>query len=335
MDDSEKEILRLKRKLERSEAQREQIEQLMEQTLHLLKQVTDERLTAEEKRRLEVFQKFVPANFLQSLGKERFEDIQLGDSIEREMTILFSDIRNFTTLSESKTPKETYDFINQYLKYLDPVIHKYNGFIDKFIGDAIMALFYSPNDAVKAALSMKEALNEFNKGLSEPIEFGLAIHTGVCMLGIVGGPGRMEGTVISDAVNLAARLESLTKRYKSSLLISEFSFFKLDNKENYNTRFLGRVKVAGKSQIVNVLEILEAESELIYEQKLKSKIYLETGLAFYFNKQFNEASEQFNLALVAYPQDAVAKLYYEKSLTYKAKGLPDNWQGIDIVEKEE
>lgn len=335
MDDNEKEILRLKRKLERSEAQREQIEQLMEQTMHLLKQVTNERLTEEEKKRIEIFRKFVPEDFLVRLGKERFEDIQLGDYLEREMTILFSDIRNFTTLSENKTPKETFDYINNYLQHLEPSIHKHKGFIDKYIGDAIMALFYSPDDALKAALDMRKALNDLNKELIEPIEFGLGIHTGICMLGIIGGPGRMQGTVISDAVNLAARLESLTKRYRSALLISEFSFSKLQDKENYKTRILGKVKVTGKSQIVNVLEILDAENDIICSQKNNSKVYLESGLQFFFNKQFNESIMQFNLALKEFPGDAVAKLYIEKSMAYNQKGVPENWEGIDIVEKGE
>ncbi len=331
----EKESLLLKRKLERSEAQREQIEQLMDQTLLLLKRVTDEKLSEEERKRLEVFRKFVPVDFLVSLGKERFEDIQLGDYLEREMTILFSDIRNFTAISERKTPKETFDFINNYLAYLEPPIHENKGFIDKFIGDAIMALFYSTEDAVSAGVRMRQALNEYNKELADPIEFGLGIHTGLCMMGIIGGEGRLEGTVISDAVNLAARLENLTKRYQSSLLISEASFSKIKEKHKYETRFLGKVKVAGKSEIIEVLEILDAENDNIREQKYKSKTYLELGLQFYFDRKFNEARSQFNLALNEYPEDAVSKIYLAKSVAYSIEGVPEDWQGIDIVEKGE
>jgi class 3 adenylate cyclase len=333
----EKETLLLRRKLDRSEAQRGQVEQLMDQTLVLLKRVTEERLTEEERKRLEVFRKFVPAEFLISLGKERFEDIELGDNVEREMSVLFSDIRGFTARSERLTPKETFHFINDYLDQLEPSIHQYNGFIDKIIGDAIMALFYSIDDAVKAAIGMRKALYQYNIELRqeniEPIETGIGIHTGICMLGIIGGKERMEGTVISDAVNLAARLESLTKRYKSALLISESSLSKVTGSENYKTRFLGKVQLAGKSKPVMVLEILNAEENEIRDKKWKSKGYLEAGLQLFFNKQFQEASVSFGLALKEFPEDAVAKIYLSKCGLYLIEGVLEGWEGIDVVDK--
>lgn len=333
----EKENFLLKRKLENSESQREQLEHLMEQHIVLLKRVSDERLTEEDRRKFEIFQKFVPREFLISLGKEHFEEIQLGDYVEREMTILFSDIRNFVRRTEFMAPKETFNFINEYLQQVEPVIHIYNGFVDKFIGDAIMALFYSPDEAVKAGIEMRQVINKYNEELREkkhePIEFGLGIHTGECMLGIIGGEYRMEGTVISDAVNFAARLESLTKRYDSSLLISELSYSKMTNKDHYKTRFLGKVQVAGKTKIVRVLEILDAEKDGIRDKKWNSKKYLEEGLEFFFKQRFREARESFISALKEFPDDAVANLYLFKCSFYITEGVPENWEGIDIIKK--
>jgi class 3 adenylate cyclase len=136
------------------------------------------------------------------------------------MSILFSDIRSFTTLSESMMPDENFAFINAYLERMGPVIRDHNGFIDKYIGDAIMALFKNADDALRAGLAMLDTLDQFNAGRraagQQPIAIGIGINTGSLMLGTIGERHRMDGTVISDAVNLAARVESLTKDYKGA-----------------------------------------------------------------------------------------------------------------------
>jgi class 3 adenylate cyclase len=209
----------------------------------------------------EAYSRFVPRQFLDILGKQDYTDIRLGDQVEREMTVLFSDMRSFTSMSEQMTPKQNFDFINAYLGVMEPVIRKNNGFIDKYIGDAIMALFPgSPDDAANAALEMREALDFFNAGSASAglpaIEIGIGIHTGRLMLGIVGTEGRMDGTVISDAVNLAARLEGLTKQYGCPAIISEDSMARLSNPENYKFRFLDRTQVKGKKEPVTIYELL-------------------------------------------------------------------------------
>ncbi|MBW6460365.1 MAG: adenylate/guanylate cyclase domain-containing protein, partial [Bacteroidales bacterium] len=192
--------------------------------------------------------RFVPKQFLDFLGKENITEIQLGDQVQKEMTILFSDIRDFTALSETMSPKENFNFINNYLGYMEPVIRNNNGFIDKFMGDSIMALFPDKSeDAINAAIEMKIKLMEYNEIMSQfgkpSIDAGIGIHTGLLMLGIIGGEGRMDGTVISDAVNLAARLEGLTKIYGSSIIITEDTLIKLSDPSQYHFRFLDIVKV--------------------------------------------------------------------------------------------
>ncbi len=162
-------------------------------------------------------ERFVPHAFLAIIGKPSIVEVELGDNKREKMSILFSDIRSFTTLSEGMTPDENFAFINAYLERMGPVIRDHNGFIDKYIGDAIMALFGNADDAVRAGLAMLGALDGFNDdrraaGL-KPIAFGVGINTGLLMLGTIGEKDRMDGTVISDAVNLAARIESLTKDY--------------------------------------------------------------------------------------------------------------------------
>jgi len=220
--------------------------------------------------------RFVPKQFLEYLGKDSIADIQLGDQVQKEMTVLFSDIRSFTSISEQMTPKENFNFLNNYLGYMEPVIRNNNGFVDKFMGDSIMALFPdNTEDAINAAIEMRIKLIEFNHIISQfgqaPIDSGIGIHTGSLMLGIVGGEGRMEGTVISDAVNLASRLEGLTKLYGSSIIITEETLIKISDPTSYHYRFLDIVKVKGKKEAVYIFEIIDGDPEDIRELKAKTK----------------------------------------------------------------
>ena len=206
------------------------------------------------------YERFVPRTFLSLLGKESILDINLGDQVEKKMTILFADIRGFTSISENMTPQDNFDFINNYFGQIEPIILQYQGIIDKYIGDAVMALFpYSVNNAVDAAIAILKMLNKYNKILQRAklptLQIGIGIHTGPLMLGTIGGQNRMDSTVISDAVNIAARIENLTKTYHTPLLISEASYLELSDKTEYSIQKLDRVKVKGKSKYVNIFEI--------------------------------------------------------------------------------
>ena len=210
-------------------------------------------------------ERFVPHAFLAIVGKPSIVDVELGDNKLKTMTILFSDIRNFTTLSEAMTPDENFAFINAYLERMGPVIRDHNGFIDKYIGDAIMALFDSADDAVRAGLAMLAALEAFNterrgKGRA-PINIGVGINTGTLMMGTIGEKHRMDGTVISDAVNLASRVESLTKTYHVGLLISQHTLQSLSNPRLYDIRPVDDVVVKGKTHPVTIYEVRASASQ--------------------------------------------------------------------------
>ncbi|HEY9834409.1 MAG TPA: adenylate/guanylate cyclase domain-containing protein, partial [Stenomitos sp.] len=190
------------------------------------------KFTAELFQLNQAFSRFVPRQFLQFLNKQSIVDVELGDHVQQEMSVLFADIRDFTTLSESMTPEENFTFINAYLSRMEPAILENQGFIDKYIGDGIMALFSKGADhALKAAISMLKRLTKYNQGRAKagyiPIQVGIGINTGSLMLGTVGGYSRMDSTVISDTVNLASRIEGLTKDYRVSLLISHHTFSQL------------------------------------------------------------------------------------------------------------
>ncbi len=285
----------------------------------------------------ETYVRFVPRQFLQFLGKDNFTDIKLGDQIQKEMTILFSDIRSFTDLSEEMTPKENFDFINHYLGMMEPAIRKSNGFIDKYIGDSIMALFgESVDDAIEAAVEMRIQLVRFNEerrtmGKKE-INIGIGIHTGNLMLGIIGGEGRMEGTVISDAVNLASRLEGMTKVYGASIIISEDALIKLKNPIHFQYRFLDIARVKGKRDSVYIFEILNGEEEEIKKLKWETRHDFGKAVDLYRNRKFEQSAAIFQEILQKNPGDQVARLYIERSRETFDKGLPKDWKGIEMRE---
>jgi len=279
------------------------------------------------------YSRFVPQQFLDFLDKESFVDIKLGDQVQKEMTILFSDIRGFTEISEEMTPKENFDYLNHYLGYMEPVIRNNNGFIDKYMGDSIMALFpENPGDAINAAIEMRLKLSQFNQVMGQfekpEIDSGIGIHIGSLMLGVVGGEGRMDGTVISDAVNLASRLENLTKLYGNSVIISEDTLIKLDDPSAYHYRFLDIVKVKGKKEAVYIFEIIEGEAEDMKRLKIQTKNQFAKGINHYKNKEFKEAAKEFQAIINININDKAADLYLQRCESILEHGLPDNWDGI-------
>lgn len=282
--------------------------------------------------------RFVPRQFIEFLGKDSIADVQLGDQVQKEMTILFTDIRSFTTISEEMTPKENFDFLNNYLGYMEPVIRNNKGFIDKFMGDSIMAIFSDqPEDAINAAIEMRIKLQEFNQVMGQfgkpPIDCGIGIHTGILMLGIVGGEGRMDGTVISDAVNLASRIEGLTKIYGGSIIISEDTLIKLNDPSQYNFRFLDIVKVKGKKEAVYLFEIIDGEPAQIKELKSSTKEQFSKALQFYKNKNFVEAEKLFKGIYKINKFDRTAELYISRCTNFIKNGVPKNWDGIEVIEE--
>ncbi len=271
-----------------------------------------------ERRFNEAFARFVPGPLLELLGKESITEIDLGDSVEREMTILFSDIRSFTRISEGMSARENFAFINAYLKELGPVVRENGGFIDKYIGDSIMALFPgAPADAVRAALRMRLRLKEYNAARARdnlpPVETGIGVHTGPTMLGTIGHERRMEGTVISDAVNIAARLEGLTKRLHAPILISEATRDRLTNADDlkFETRFLGRVRVKGKSSEIRIHEVLATGIDPDADAKLRLRSEFEAGVAAVLKGDRKSAVDSMRRVLADNSSDQAAALYLE------------------------
>ena len=323
---------------------------------HLQEALTQQIELSENQVKLtQAYSRFVPSEFLSLLGKKSMTDVQLGDQIEKEITVMFSDIRGFTPLSENMTPQENFNFINSYLSQMSPIIRQHHGFIDKYIGDAIMALFPThADDAVQTSIDMLKQLAKYNQGRKRagyrPVQIGIGLNTGVLMLGTVGDQERMDGTVISDAVNLASRIEGMTKVYGVSLLIGETTYFQLEDASKYAIRIIDQVQAKGKSEPVTVFEVFDGDPPQGIERKLQTLMLFKQGFKLYHQtklaaanalfsevlqvtpedktEQIAEARELFSEILHVNPYDKVAQIYLQRCENIQKYGASEEWRGV-------
>ncbi len=285
----------------------------------------------------EAYYRFVPRQFLDMLGKKDITEITLGDQVEQEMSVLFTDIRDFTSLSETMTLRENFDFINSYLGLMEPIISRHNGFIDKYMGDSIMALFHGKVEhALDAAIEMAQTMKDFNLIRTEEgkpaIRMGIGIHTGNLMLGVVGGHGKMEGTVISDAVNLASRLEGLTKMYGSSIIVSQETLIRAEDPMTYSHRYLDAVKVKGKRESVYIFELLDGEPEPARSRKTAKRRQFARAIRLYGQREFDEALRLFSELHAFDPDDPTTEIYIGRCKKRIESGITDDWDGIEVIQ---
>jgi class 3 adenylate cyclase/HAMP domain-containing protein len=286
---------------------------------------------------LEAYGKFVPHEFLRLLEKGSILDVKLGDQTEKDMTVLFSDILSFTALSESMTPEQNFNFINSYLRRMGPEIRANGGFIDKYIGDEIMALFPGkPDDALAAAVAMRKKLVVYNthraKSGYAPIAIGVGVNAGKLMLGTVGEHERMDGSVIADAVNLCSRVQTLTRVYGSSILTTGHTLKSLSNPHKFSFRFIDRVRVRGKQEAVLLFEILDGGNEEQSRRRMDYKEELARALRLYFGRNFQDALEIVKRLREGNPDDKILGIYQRRCESLITLGAPPEWQGIEVIE---
>ena len=291
----------------------------------------EQRARKSEERINTVIRRFVPDEFLKILGVGSFSDVKLGENIQREMTVLFSDIRAFTSLSESMSPEDTFRFINSYLSRIGPLVRESGGFIDKYIGDAVMALFEKPDQAIRAARAMMLELASYNEHRKstgyDPVRIGIGVHTGVLRLGIIGEEGRIEGTVIGDTVNTASRLESLNPGYGTSIIVSDSTREFMKDSSLFHFRALDRVRVKGKSRDLWIYELLlKPESPAI--QQLYDR-----AMEAYQRASLLEAREHFLKLKADCPDDPVIQFHLDRIHRLEEQGIPENWEGIENLTK--
>jgi class 3 adenylate cyclase len=278
------------------------------------------------------YQRFVPQQFLAALGKRSILDVGPGDHIHREITVLFADVRGFTTLAERLGPSETFRFINRYTAAIAPAIHAHGGFINGFLGDGIMALFpTSADDAVAGSVAMQEAVRRFNlerAGSGEPdVRIGIGLNTGPLVLGTIGVEDRMDSGVSGDAVNLASRIEGMTKMYGAPIVIGESTYQRLQAPERFSMRELDYVVAVGRKQAVRVYEVMDGEDAGLREAKQRAarafgeaRLLLQAG-------HIDRALAAFSAVAEACPADRAARILAQRCAELRDVGVPANWDG--------
>ncbi len=253
--------------------------------------------------------RFVPQEFLAALGRKHVTEVRLGDSVERRLAILFGDIRDFTRISEGLGPEKTFRFVNQCLQRITPFVRENGGFIDKFIGDAVLALFpEAPHAAVDAAIAIERAIDEAGDlDDAHRFAFGIGIHVGATMMGTIGDERRFEATVISDAVNQAARLEGMTKHVGARVLVSGEMVDELGTA--YAIRKLGAMRAVGKDRPIEVSEVLDADPWDLREKKIASSARFQTATASLRAGSFAAARDLFASLAEEEPRDGASKFF--------------------------
>ena len=277
--------------------------------------------------------RFVPHQFLASLGRENIQDVRLGDHASKSLSVLFSDIRGFTPLVSSLSPRASIDFINAYIGHMEPAILASGGFIDSYIGDAIMALFDGPaDDAVAAGVAMLRALQVFNAERASAglpaVAMGVGINTGALMLGTIGGPNRIKCGVIGDPVNLAARIEGLTKQMSVPLLVGDETVRGLARPAAHLLRPVGRVVLVGRIDPVVVHEVFDADPPRIRDAKAAALDRYRDACAAYYARAWADARAGFDAAAQACPDDHVALEYRQRCVALLEHDPGPDWTGV-------
>jgi class 3 adenylate cyclase/HAMP domain-containing protein len=286
-----------------------------------------------EQRIRNIFQKYVPKDLIDKFFAAP-ESMLVGDN--RVLAVLFSDIRSFTTISEAMAPDDLVNSLNRYFSGQVDIIMNRNGIVDKYIGDAIMAFWGAPvkhdDDALQSVLSgldMIDALGEFNarqRELGKPeFHIGIGINYGVVTVGNIGSERKMDYTVIGDMVNLASRMEGLTKTYRQELLISENVVAEMG--ESLPVRLLDTVAVKGKTKGVKIYTVKRSLSPA----EEKAWAVHNEGMELYYNRSFREGAAKFEEALGLLPGDFNAESLLDRCKLYAANPPPGGWDGVEVM----
>jgi adenylate cyclase len=286
----------------------------------------------------EVSQKFVPNEFIKSLGKNNLTEVALGDLAERDVTVLFADIRGFTAFSESMEPRDNFLFINSFNKRMGPIVRKHSGFIMQYLGDGFMALFPKGSQyALRASVEMHKALETYNQERKvkkrAPVNVGIGMQNGTLIMGITGDVDRLDAAIISDTVNTASRIEGLSKHFGSSILLTEMCKEKLEAPEEFDFRYLGPVQVQGKQKPLGLYECVNGDEASLLAHKKASLDDFNKAMNLYFNKEFAMAAVTFQKVLKKNRSDLPALLFLNRSAQLITQELGDDWKGIETMSK--
>jgi len=300
-------------------------------SITLFRYITEER---ERKKIRGAFSYYVSSSVVNEMLKSP-DKLKLGGD-KKELSVLFSDIRAFTTISEGLTPEELVHLLNEYLTVMTDIVFKYEGTLDKYMGDAIMAVYGAPLEqsdhpsrACYSALNMMEGLKRLNKSWilegKKPLDIGIGINTGMMMVGNMGSDQRFDYTVMGDAVNLGSRLEGANKAYQTNILISDSTYKRV--KDEFVCMEMDSVKVKGKTLPVNIYQLV-GESSNVSDKYKEAISYFHKGLQLYKRQQWDAAIEAFQIVTAMEKDIHAAELYIERSSDLKSNPPPPDWDGV-------
>jgi class 3 adenylate cyclase len=282
--------------------------------------------------------RFIPREFLDMLERKSLAEVKLGDHVQRDMTIFFSDIRDFTQLSERLTPAENFSFLTSYLRNVTPIIRECGGFVDKYLGDGVMALFPGESsNALKAAVEMHKQLLRYNAGRQTAgyvaIKIGMGLHRGSLMLGTIGAEDQMQTTVIADAVNLASRIEGMTKTFGVPLLLSGSVVAGMPAHHGHRLRALGAVTAKGKSQPVEIFECFDNDDDDLIAHKERTMAQFTAGMTEFRKGMLLTAGRIFARIAEMNRDDAPAAYFRDRcSLAVVRDRGTGAWDGVEHIE---
>jgi adenylate cyclase len=265
--------------------------------------------------------------------------IELGGE-EKELTVMFSDIRGFTTFSEKHTPHDVVEILNEYLTQMTYLIFQTEGTLDKYIGDAIMAFWGAPTAqqdhayrACSTTLGMVDLLHtvlhpKWDLEGKERLQIGIGLNTGPMVVGFVGSESIKNYTLIGDAVNLGSRLEGTTKEYHVEVIIAETTYEQVKN--DMLCRELDLIKVKGKNEPIRIYELLDHRLKGAGTKEMKVRAF-EEGLAHYRSQKWDEAIKSFKNCLDLDPKDGPAEIFIERCKQLKQNPPPQNWDGVFVM----
>jgi len=302
-------------------------------SLTLYHYITEER---ERKKIRGAFSYYVSSSVVNEMLKNP-DKLKLGGD-KKDLSVLFSDIRGFTTISEGLTPEELVHLLNEYLTVMTDIVFKYDGTLDKYMGDAIMAIYGAPLEqpdhparACRSALEMMAGLKQLNdKWIAEgkaPLDIGIGINTGMMMVGNMGSDQRFDYTVMGDSVNLGSRLEGANKSYKTNILISEYTHAKV--KDEFACMEVDSVRVKGKSLPVKIFQLIGEKG--IPEDHMEAVRLFESGLVLYKQQKWDDAIEVFDKVMKMQKGVNAAEIYIQRTLDLKSDPPPPEWNGVFIM----
>lgn len=259
------------------------------------------------------YQKFIPKQFLKYLGKSSIVELESGNQVKKIVTTLFCDIRNSTSTSATLSLEDNFKYINSYIKSISPLIRKHNGFIDKFLGDGILAVFPSAQEGIECANAIiKLSQNKKYSGKIATTDIGVSVHTGEVVFGVVGEEARKSPTIISDSVNYASKIEEFNKEFGTSVVFSKATLNALPSSYPIAYRYVGLLNVNGSSNTITLFESLEHYEKEIRNKLLAFKNKFESAVKDYNLLKYDNALKTFEEIYKKQKQDNVCYIYYNK-----------------------